>query len=79
MSFGYDEVSQLQTRIAILESQLDVKAAIVGNLKSEIERLTNLVGSLIKKDKWDGETIEPKLEYHIGENNEKGNCCDEKN
>jgi hypothetical protein len=71
MSFGYDEISQLQTKVAILESQLDVKDVAVGNLKSEIERLTNLVGSLVRQDKWDGETIEPELKYYIGEHDEK--------
>ena len=35
-------------------------------METEIQRLTNLVGSLLKKDKWDGETIEPTLEYKIG-------------
>ena len=59
MSFGYDEVSQLQTRIAILESQVDVKSVTIEQLKSENEQLTNLVNALLKKDKWDGSAIEP--------------------
>ena len=59
MSFGYDEVSQLQTRIAILESQVTVKDVNIEQLKSENEQLTNLVNALLKKDKWDGSEIEP--------------------
>ena len=59
MSFGYDEVSQLQTRIAILESQVDVKSVTIEQLKSENEQLTNLVKALLKKEKWDGSEIEP--------------------
>ena len=59
----YNEVSQLQTRIAILESQLDVKGVCISAQNQEIEKLTNLVGSLIKKDKWDGQDIEPTLEF----------------
>tara|TARA_Y100001951_G_scaffold58931_1_gene46759 strand:+ start:155 stop:364 length:210 start_codon:yes stop_codon:yes gene_type:complete len=59
MSFGYDEVSQLQTRIAILESQLDGKSVAIGHLKSENEQLTKLVKALLKKEKWDGSEIEP--------------------
>ena len=65
MSFGYNEVSQLQTRIAILESQIDVKDVSIGLLKDEIKRLTNLVGSLISKEKWDGSDIGTKLEYKL--------------
>ena len=45
----YNEVSQLQTRIAILESQLQVKETALGGQRAEIERLTNLVGTLLKK------------------------------
>ena len=59
MSFGYDEVSQLQTRIAILESQVDGKSVSIGHLKSENEQLTKLVKALLKKEKWDGSEIEP--------------------
>lgn len=59
----YNEVSQLQTRIAILESQLDVKDVCIGAQKQEIEKLINLVGTLIKKDRWDGQDIEPTLEF----------------
>jgi hypothetical protein len=59
----YNEVSQLQTRIAILESQLDVKGVCISAQKQEIEKLTNLVGTLIKKDTWDGQDIEPTLEF----------------
>ena len=59
MSFGYDEISQLQTRIAILESQVTVKDVNIEQLKSENEQLTNLVNALLKKDKWDGSAIEP--------------------
>ena len=59
MSFGYDEVSQLQTRVAILESQVDVKSVAIGHLKSENEQLTKLVKALLKKEKWDGSEIEP--------------------
>ena len=65
MSFGYNEVSQLQTRIAILESQVDVKDVSIGLLKDEIKRLTNLVGSLISKEKWDGSDLGTKLEYKL--------------
>jgi len=39
MSFGYNEVSQLQTKIAILESQIDVKDVSIGLLNKEIKRL----------------------------------------
>ena len=59
----YNEVSQLQTRIAILESQLQVKETTIGGQKAEIERLTNLVGTLLKKEKWDGQDIEPTMEF----------------
>ena len=38
MSLGYNEVSQLQTQIAILESQIDVKDVAIGLLKEEIQR-----------------------------------------
>ena len=72
MNHSYNEVSQLHTKIAILESQIDVKNVKIGHLESEIKRLTNLVGSLIKKDKWNGEDIEPTLEYKIGERHEQG-------
>ena len=73
MSHSYNEVTQLQTMIAILESQIDVKNVKIGHLESEIKRLTNLVGVLIQQDKWEGETIEPTLEYKIGEQHEKRN------
>ena len=73
MSHSYNEVTQLQTTIAILESQIDVKNIKIGHLETEIKRLTNLVGSLIQQDKWDGETIEPTLEYKIGERHEQRN------
>ena len=59
MSFGYDEVSQLQTRVAILESQVDGRSITIEHLKSENEQLTNLVNAFLKKDKWDGSAIEP--------------------
>ena len=59
MSFGYDEVSQLQTRVAILESQVDGKSVAIGHLKSENEQLTKLVKALLKKEQWDGSEIEP--------------------
>ena len=65
MSLGYNEVSQLQTRIAILESQVEVKDISIGLLKEEIQRLTNLVGTLISKEKWDGSDIGTKLEYKL--------------
>ena len=65
MSFGYDEVSQLQTRIAILESQVDVKDVSIGLLNEEIKRLTNLVGSLVSKEKWDGSDLGPQVEYKL--------------
>ena len=73
MSHSYNEFTQLQTMIAILESQIDVKNVKIGHLESEIKRLTNLVGVLIQQDKWEGETIEPTLEYKIGEQHEKRN------
>ena len=69
MSFGYDEVSQLKTRIAILESQVKAhmdtnttKSVNIEQLKSENEQLTHLVDALLKKDiyqQWDGSAIEP--------------------
>ena len=65
MSFGYDEVSQLQTKIAILESQIDVKDVSIGLLNKEIKRLTNLVGSLVSKEKWDGSDIGTQLKYKL--------------
>ena len=65
MSLGYNEVSQLQTQIAILESQIDVKDVAIGLLKEEIQRLTNLVGTLIYKEKWDGSDLGTKLEYKL--------------
>ena len=65
MSLGYNEVSQLQTQIAILESQIDVKDVAIDLLKEEIQRLTNLVGTLISKEKWDGSDLGTKLEYKL--------------
>ena len=65
MSLGYNEVSQLQTRIAILESQVDVKDVSIGLLKDEIKRLTNLVGSLVSQEKWDGSDIGIQVEYKL--------------
>ena len=65
MSLGYNEVSQLQTQIAILESQLEVKDVAIGLLNVEIKRLTNLVGSLVSQEKWDGSDIGTKLEYKL--------------
>ena len=65
MSLGYNEVSQLQTRIAILESQIDVKDVAIGLLKEEIQRLTNLVGTLIYREKWDSSDLGTKLEYKL--------------
>tara|TARA_B100000470_G_scaffold35323_1_gene24490 strand:+ start:451 stop:642 length:192 start_codon:yes stop_codon:yes gene_type:complete len=59
----YNEISQLQTRIAILESQLQVKETALGGQRAEIERLTNLVGTLLKKEEWDGQDIGPTLEF----------------
>ena len=57
MSLGYNEVSQLQTKIAILESQIDVKDVSIGLLNKEIKRLTDVVSSLVSKEKWDGSDI----------------------
>jgi len=71
MSHSYNEVRQLHTQIAILESQIDVKNVKIGHLEAEIKRLTNLVGSLIQQDDWDGSTVEPTLEYKIGERHEQ--------
>ena len=65
MSLGYNEVSQLQTRIAILESQIDVKDVSIGLLKDEIKRLTNVIGSLVSKEKWDGSDIGIQVEYKL--------------
>ena len=65
MSFAYNEVSQLQTRIAILESQVDVKDVAIGLLNNEIKRLTNLVGSLVSQEKWDGSDLGTQLEYKL--------------
>ena len=65
MSFGYDEVSQLQTRIAILESQIDVKVVSIGLLKKEIKRLADVVSSLVSQEKWDGSDIGTQLEYKL--------------
>ena len=65
MSLGYNEVSQLQTKIAILESQIDVKDVSIGLLKDEIKRLTDVVGSLVSKEKWDGSDIGPQVEYKL--------------
>jgi hypothetical protein len=65
MSLGYNEVSQLQTKIAILESQLEVKDVAIGLLNVEIKRLTNLVGSLVSQEKWDGSDIGVQLKYKL--------------
>ena len=65
MSLGYNEVSQLQTKIAILESQIDVKDVSIGLLNVEIKRLTNLVGSLVSQEKWDGSDIGVQLKYKL--------------
>jgi len=65
MSFGYDEVSQLQTQVAILESQIDGKDVSIGLLKDEIKRLANVVSSLVSKEKWDGSDIGTQLEYKL--------------
>ena len=65
MSFGYNEVSQLQTKIAILESQIDVKDVSIGLLKDEIKRLAKVVSSLVSHEKWDGSDIGTQLEYKI--------------
>jgi hypothetical protein len=32
---------------------------------------------LVRQDKWDGETIEPELKYHIGEHDEKWKWSEE--
>ena len=65
MSLGYNEVSQLQTKIAILESQIDVKDVSIGLLNKEIKRLTDVVSSLVSQEKWDGSDIGTQLEYKI--------------
>ena len=65
MSFGYDEVSQLQTQVAILESQIDGKDVSIGLLKDEIKRLAAVVSSLVSQEKWDGSDIGTQLEYKI--------------
>ena len=65
MSFGYNEVSQLQTKIAILESQIDVKDVSIGLLNKEIKRLTDVVSSLVSKEKWDGSDIGTQLKYKL--------------
>ena len=65
MSLGYNEVSQLQTKIAILESQIDVKDVSIGLLNKEIKRLTDVVSSLVSKEKWDGSDIGPQVEYKL--------------
>ena len=65
MSLGYNEVSQLQTKIAILESQIDVKDVAIGLLNEEIKRLTNVIGSLVSKEKWDGSDIGVQLKYKL--------------
>ena len=65
MSFGYNEVSQLQTKIAILESKIDVKDVSIGLLNKEIKRLTDVVSSLVSKEKWDGSDIGTQLEYKL--------------
>ena len=65
MSLGYNEVSQLQTKIAILESQLEVKDVAIGLLNVEIKRLTNVIGSLVSKEKWDGSDLGVQLEYKL--------------
>ena len=43
-----EEISQLRTQIAILESQLNVKEVALGGLNQEVKRLTELVESLLK-------------------------------
>lgn len=63
--------SQAHTRIAILESQIEDREITIERLKIEIERLTNLVGTLIKEDKWEGCDIEPTLEYKLDEKETK--------
>ena len=65
MSLGYNEVSQLQTKIAILESQIDGKDVSIGLLKDEIKRLAAVVSSLVSQEKWDGSDIGTQLEYKI--------------
>ena len=65
MSFGYDEVSQLQTQVAILESQIDGKDVSIGLLKKEIKRLADVVSSLVSQEKWDGSDIGTQLEYKL--------------
>ena len=65
MSLGYNEVSQLQTKIAILESQIDVKDVSIGLLNEEIKRLTDVVSSLVSKEKWDGSDLGTQLKYKI--------------
>ena len=65
MSFGYDEVSQLQTRISILESQVEVKDVSIGLLNKEIKRLTDVVSSLVSKEKWDGSDIGTQHKYKL--------------
>ena len=67
--------SQLQTRIAILESQLDVRDVTIAKLKTDVEQLTNLVDTLINEDKnedkWDGSDVEPTLDYKLLDPDEK--------
>jgi|TARA_R100000789_G_C2970009_1_gene140469 hypothetical protein len=63
--------SQLQTRTAILESQLDARDVTIAKLKTDVERLTNLVGTLINEDKWDGCDVEPILDYKFLNPDEK--------
>ena len=63
--------SQLQTRTAILESQLDARDVTIAKLKTDVERLTNLVGTLINEDKWDGSDVEPTLDYKLLDPDEK--------
>lgn len=49
--YHQNEISQLQTRIAILESQLELKASLINHQKQEIKRLVDLVGAIHKKEK----------------------------
>jgi|TARA_B100000315_G_scaffold108569_1_gene99641 hypothetical protein len=67
--------SQLQTRTAILESQLDARDVTIAKLKADVERLTNLIGTLINEDKnedkWDGSDVEPTLDYKFLDPDEK--------
>jgi hypothetical protein len=49
--YHQNEISQLQTRIAILESQLELKTSLINHQKQEIKRLVNLVGAIHKKSK----------------------------